>query len=113
MTLDLKEKILKLQKQTGPEAFDDESQQQFQVWLGELEDLEEYGKLAKHYLVGKLIAKFQKEIVSLNGILLAKRQLETVERLNIMDRIDLYKEFINLFSIESRTTSIQEKLSKF
>ena len=107
--MDIKEKLKKLK---DDESFDDESRDDFKKWIKDIEEFEELKILGKHYLIIRLLEGYAEQIKSLESILKQKRDLKEVERLNIMDRIDLYREFTNIFNVEDKLHLIENKLKE-
>ena len=108
--MDTKEKLEKLK---DDETFDDESREDFKNWIKDIEEYEELKKLREHFLIKRLLDGLSAQIPSLETVLKQKRDITEIARLNIMDRIDMYNEFINTFNVEERLHSLENKLKDF
>ena len=95
------------------ENYDEESKVEIRRWLSELELHKDWEQLLSHKVVQDFKDNLISKIVAFNSRLYSDRNLEGLERLNLMDRRDLYQLVINLLKVGSKEEEIKHNLENY
>lgn len=103
---ELKDKIKKIRNE-----YEESEQGIFDSWLKRIENVEALRVLADHFIIKDLIKELNEEIEVLEDVLLNSRELTEVERLNMLDRREFYRGFINRFGVDKVLEEINSQLN--
>lgn len=107
--IDAQNLLTKLKNQEREEC-DEVLCHQLDDWISQIEVLEALRALSDHFVIKDMIAGYVERLRGLDKILLEKRKMTEVERENLLDRKDLYKEFIHSFNAEDRLSEIAKDI---
>ncbi len=88
--------------------YSDEDQPQFQKLVADLQKADAMDALAQHWAMKEFLELLKGRIAGLNQVLSEKRKIDELERENMLDRKELYQEFINLFDLQKQKNTIEE-----
>lgn len=109
--IDIPSLIDRIKKQDRSEC-DESLTQEMDKWLKRLDELNALKILADHFVIKDLIAEYENQIKSIDAKLLGQRVMTDLERLNLLDRKDLYKDFIHFFDAEARLEELSRIVSE-
>lgn len=92
--------------------YDEVALAQFDRWLKRLDELEGIGVLVDSSPIQSMIKRLEGEIRDIERRLLEVRSITDLERLNLLDRRDLYREFTNSFSVDKSLESMSAEIKK-
>ena len=79
-------------------------------WINQIEEIQASASLKEHFIIKNLIEKFRQKIIELDRQLLTQRKLPEMERELILDRKELYQEFITEFDTKHQLEEMERKI---
>ncbi len=92
--------------------YDEVAVAQMDGWLRRIDELEGIGALAEATAIKDRIKRLENEIKDIENKLLTVRDMTELERHNLLDRKDLYREFINSFDVDKSLENISTEINK-
>lgn len=93
--------------------YDDLVNRQLDHWIQRIQETEIQKAIVENRFIRDRLEEYQKEIKEIEEILLEKRSLPELERLNLLDKKDLYKKFIQSFDPHIVLEAIAEELAHY
>jgi len=87
-----------------------EDQLEVDRWIEQLEKAKFTKELAGHFVVKQFLGELQEEVEVIESALMTKYDLDTLARLHLLDKKDLFKRFITIFNTESLQKEIQKQI---
>lgn len=88
--------------------YEDDDKPQLQKMIEDISHTGALEVLADHFAIKDFITLLAGRIVEINKLLGEKRRMDELERENLLDRKGLYQEFIDMFDIEKKLSSMEK-----
>lgn len=93
-------------------GYDEQDMAEISSWINKIEELEALDADSQSFITKERVSRYQKEIGNMEKRLLSDRDLDRLGRLNLMDRVALYKEFISSFDAESQLKALEAHINQ-
>jgi len=87
-----------------------EDQEQVDRWIEQLEKVHFTKELSEHFIVRQFLKEMNEEIEMIESTLMTKYDIDTLTRLHLLDKKDLFKRFISIFNIEPLKNEILKQI---
>uniref|UniRef100_A0A6H1ZBY5 Uncharacterized protein n=1 Tax=viral metagenome TaxID=1070528 RepID=A0A6H1ZBY5_9ZZZZ len=103
--------VLKKLQNLNRGEYDEASLMMIDAWAKSIEELEAKSAIAKLDVIQNMISGYAGSITGIDEILLFKRDLEPLERLNLLDRRELFQNFINSFDVDKQLNDLTTEIN--
>jgi len=81
-------------------------------WASYIGELESIRAVSETDAIKRIIRNREEQIKEIDAKLLGVRQMTELERLNLLDRRDLFREFINSFDVDNRLAVLAKEVEE-
>lgn len=81
--------------------YDASTAQTIEAWVHRVQTIESIKAAGTLDVIKELIAKYESEVKTIESTLLNSRELKELDRLNLLDKKELYESFINTFNVDN------------
>lgn len=90
--------------------YEQEDASQIKGWITTIENAQAIQAVAEMDFIKDFLKTVRDEIHGINDLLINKREMETLERLNLLDRRDMLERFLGQFNLEATIKEITQVL---